>query len=262
LVGRVRVCDRLVCLWAASLVGFLGVRGGVATATTFGIRIRHGSGGCRSGTEGTGSGSCRRTGGRIVTAVRDLLLGCGGLSGGEGLLVTGIGLLAARVEAEGLSGLVLRMLRGIRIACAEVGLTVTGAVRRPLGRVARRLCRLIGSLRFPGRRRGVLLGGSALGRCRIGARLALSILFLRRCVGAGTLTVVRLPEPLVVRLPVCLCAGLLADRLPVLLCAGLIGGGELALLSELIGSGLARPTGLAGSGLDGSTRLARTGWGR
>src|SRR5699024_4232154 len=122
-------------------------------------------------------------------------------------------------------------------------------------------------------RRGVLLGGSALGRCRIGARLALSILFLRRCVGAGTLTVVRLPEPLVVRLPVCLCAGLLADRLPVLLCAGLIGGGELALLSgltgssrsglaELTGSGLARPTGLAGSGLDGSTRLARTGWGR
>src|SRR5699024_7266003 len=186
----------------------------------------------------------------------------GGLSGGEGLLVTGIGLLAARVEAEGLSGLGLRMLRGIRIACAEVGLTVTGAVRRPLGRIARRLCRIIGSLRFAGRRRGVLLGGSALGRCRIGARLALSILFLRRCVGAGTLTVVRLPEPLVVRLPVCLCAGLLADRLPVLLCAGLFGGGELALLSELIGSGLARPTGLAGSGLDGSTRLARTGWGR
>src|SRR5699024_4577071 len=104
----------------------------------------------------------------------------------------------------------------------------------------------------------------------------LSILFLRRCVGAGTLTVVRLPEPLVVRLPVCLCAGLLADRLPVLLCAGLIGSGELALLPELIGSGLAeltgsglarptglaRRTGLAGSGLDGSTRLTRTGWGR
>src|SRR5699024_5590535 len=137
--------------------------------------------------------------------------------------------------------------------------------RRPLGRVARRLCRIIGSLRFAGRRRGVLLGGPALGRCRIGARLALSILFLRRCVGAGTLTVVRLPEPLV-------------GRLPVLLCAGLLGGGELALLSELIGSGLtgssrsglaeltgsglARPTGLAGSGLDESTRLARTGWGR
>src|SRR5699024_6218792 len=140
---------------------------------------------------------------------------------------------------------------------------------------------------------------------------ALSILFLRRCVGAGTLTVVRLPEPLLVRLPVCLCAGLLSDRLPVLLCAGLIGGGDLTLLSglvgagltgssrsglaaltgagvvgggqltllpgrigsgltgpsrsglaELTGSGLARPTGLAGSGLDGSTRLARPGWGR
>src|SRR5699024_8111987 len=37
--------------------------------------------------------------------------------------------------------------------------------------------------------------------------------------------------------------------LPVLLCTGLIGCGELALLSELIGSGLARPTGLAGYGL-------------
>src|SRR5699024_5244138 len=150
---------------------------------------------------------------------------------------TGVCLRPASAPAQGLGGLGLRMLRSIRIACAEVGLTVTGAVRRPLGRVARRLCRITGSLRFAGRRSGILLGGSAPGRCRIGVRLALSILFLRRCVGAGPLTVVRLPELL------------LADRLPVLLCTGLIGCGELALLSELIGSGLARPTGLAGSGL-------------
>src|SRR5699024_4513787 len=153
-------------------------------------------------------------------------------------------------------------------ACAEVGLTVTGAVRRPLGRVARRLCRIIGSLRFAGRRSGVLIGGSALGRCRIGARRALGNLVLRRCGGAGTLTVVRLPDPLLVVLPVGLCAGRLSDRLPAVLCAGLRGSGELPLRSELdgsgligssgsgpgdvTGSGLARLTGLAGSGLDGS----------
>ena len=209
-----------VCLRAGSLVGLLGVRCGVATATTFGIRSRRASGDCRSGPECTGTRGCRRSSGmRIVTPVRGLLLGRGGLIGSGGLLGSGRlrgggGLLAARAESEGLSGFGLRMLRSIRIACAEVGLTVAGAVRRP--RIARCLCRIIGRLRCAGRGSGVLRSGPVLGRRRIGGRLALGVMFLRRCIGAGPLTVVRLPELLLV-------------RLSVLLCAGLAGGGELAL---------------------------------
>src|SRR5699024_2415810 len=185
---------------------------------------------------------------RIVTPVRGLLLRRRGVLGSGGLRGGG-GLLAARAESEGLSGFGLRMLRSIRIACAEVGLTVAGAVRRP--RIARCLCRIIGRLRCAGRGSGVLRSGPVLGRRRIGGRLALGVMFLRRCIGAGTLTVVRLPELLLV-------------RLSVLLCAGLVGGGELTLLSELIGSGLAgsgltRPTWLTGSGLARPSRCRSVG---
>src|SRR5699024_10659449 len=203
---------------------------------------------------------------RIVTPVRGLLLRRRGVLGSGGLRGGG-GLLAARAESEGLSGFGLRMLRSIRIACAEVGLTVAGAVRRP--RIARCLCRIIGRLRCAGRGSGVLPSGPVLGRRRIGGRLALGVMFLRRCIGAGPLTVVRLPELLLV-------------RLSVLLCAGLVGGGELALLSELIGSGLAgssrsgllagcadvtgsgltRPTWLTGSGLTRPTWLTGSGLAR